>query len=65
MTVIEFSPKYCSYYGCRYCRNFFKTLNDKAQFLLNTKVESANIEKDKISLSCFNNVNNERTKFKI
>ena len=65
VTVIEFSPSIVPTMDVDTAEIFFKTLkNQGLNFLLNTKVESANIENGDISLSCFNNVNNERKSLK-
>ena len=65
VTVIEFSPSIVPTMDVDTAEIFFKTLkNQGLNFLLNTKVETANIEKGYISLSCFNNVNNERKSLK-
>ena len=57
VTVIEFSPSIVPSMDEDTAEIFFKTLkNQGLNFFLNTKVESAKIEKNCISLDCFNNV---------
>ena len=62
VTVIEFSPNIVPTMDKDTAEIFFKTLKRQGlKFLMSTAVESANEEKDKISLRCLNNVNNTRT----
>ena len=62
VTVIEFSPNIVPTMDKDTAEIFFKTLKRQGlKFLMSTAVESANKEKDKISLTCLNNINNTRT----
>ena len=61
VTVIEFSPNIVPTMDKDTADIFFKTLKSQGlNFILNTGVENARIEKGKVSLTCLNNIDNNR-----
>ena len=65
VTVIEFSPNIVPTMDKDTADIFFKTLKGQGlNFLLNTGVESAKKEGDKISLNCLNNIENTKKNLK-